>query len=391
MTQTKYEQTVRELKMQLHDARNQQFRAEQRLRQLEQLRMALQTQEDDKDNSEPLGDAEVLQQIRKVVDDLEKITGGSVDHALNPAICRLELIQHTLAHIFRDHSDILLDDTSSLIVDTLTAEVENLQSVMKNQPSRRELRLCQLQNEMLQQELDALKKKQTIPRRSSSSTPPEPAKDAMRRDKLLQKLRVEGHGPSRMLLDVDGQAVELTNDSKTHAGLICIDMVAHFCSQFGISSVAELPSHVKQVQRIARSVPPLFKFVEDVEMIFGITKDSKRENATVSSDRAHKYTSLDKLKQLIAQIVQDYSALEKQLAPSGVAIHVILTQCMRTLNVGQIEDVVPTLLDVLSVMNTLRAFEDDVKLLLGLSKDAPRADVLDVLKRYLDTIGIYKS
>ncbi|CAK4613154.1 unnamed protein product [Aphanomyces euteiches] len=64
MTQTKYEQTVRELKMQLHDARNQQFRAEQRLRQLEQLRMALQTQEDDKDNSEPLGDAEVLQQVR---------------------------------------------------------------------------------------------------------------------------------------------------------------------------------------------------------------------------------------------------------------------------------------------------------------------------------------
>ncbi|KAH9099953.1 hypothetical protein Ae201684P_018959 [Aphanomyces euteiches] len=111
-----YEQTVRELKMQLHDARNQQFRAEQRLRQLEQLRTVLQTQEDDKDNSEPLGDAEVLQQIRKVVDDLEKVTGGTVDHALNPAICRLELIQHTLAHTFRDHSDILLDDTPSLVV-----------------------------------------------------------------------------------------------------------------------------------------------------------------------------------------------------------------------------------------------------------------------------------
>ncbi|CAK4102939.1 unnamed protein product [Aphanomyces euteiches] len=99
--------------------------------------------------------------------------------------------------------------------------------------------------------------------------------------------------------------------------------------------------------------------------------DSKRENATVSSNRAHKYTSLDKLKQLIAQIVQDYSALEKQLAPSGVAIHVILTQCMRTLDVGQIEDVVPTLLDVLSVMKMLPAFEDDVKLLLGLSRMHP--------------------
>ncbi|RLO03338.1 hypothetical protein DYB28_012978 [Aphanomyces astaci] len=69
------------------------------------------------------------------------------------------------------------------------------------------------------------------------------------------------------MLDVNGDMHELSNDLRQRAGLICMDMVADMCHRFDLSSLVDLPSHVKHVRRLSRSLPMLITFVERVEVL----------------------------------------------------------------------------------------------------------------------------
>ncbi|RHY55639.1 hypothetical protein DYB34_006680 [Aphanomyces astaci] len=138
--------------------------------------------------------------------------------------------------------------------------------------------MYQLQNEALQEEVDRLTKSNQHGQRERPETPargttpaPGTVPATMRRDKLLRQLRCvhtpdEGAAP-HIMLDVNGDMHELSNDLRQRAGLICMDMVADMCHRFDLSSLVDLPSHVKHVRRLSRSLPMLITFVERVEAL----------------------------------------------------------------------------------------------------------------------------
>ncbi|KAF0685701.1 Aste57867_22448 [Aphanomyces stellatus] len=380
-----------------------QFRAEQTVFRLQQqLNSREAPREDDAvDAKPPREDDDVANQIRMCIEDMRALANGDVAHQLNKTICRMELLEHTVVASHRQFKDILFP----CVMMYGQCQCLDLETSAKHQPSRRDFKLCQMQNDMLQKELDVLRATSLATRAAKASTktplpspsdkaasePLESAIPAMRRDKLLRHLRaIEKVGDTpHLVLDLPEGVVELSNEVRQRVGLICIDIVARACVRFNVLSVIDLPAHLKHVRRLSRSVPMLFAFVEGVQAVADVGDKQKPATPRDASAPSPNSASLETLKDRLSFMVHDYVALQQHLAPPGRTIHLVLTKCMLAVHVQRLDDLVPTITDLVAVTATHRNFVDDLRQLLGLSADATRTEILNILRQYLQaTLGL---
>ncbi|ETW05035.1 hypothetical protein, variant 1 [Aphanomyces invadans] len=383
-----YEEDIHKLKMQLHDAKNALFRAQQQLnRRLTHMPAGVPSFNHHNSPTHNFVEDDVQSQFQMCFDEIKTETAGSAAHVLNKTTCRLESLQRTVIASQRHMSQTITE---------LRMECHELREAAKQMPSRREIKLYQLQIEALQMEVEEQKKsikhRIVIPEKSgprnANLTQDIPA--MMRQDKLLRQLRVvkgaaEGESPCIMLA-TDNDLNELPNGLRQRAGYICMDMVAEFCISFDVENVMDLHRHIKHIRRLSRSIPALIQFVERME-----TLAAAAESASTAMSRAKgpaSGSSLDTLHDRLSFLIHDYIALHHHLVPPGRTIHLVLTSCMHVLNVTHVDDIAPTIVDLIAVTAAHREFASALRHLLGLSDDASRSDILDLLGHYLNTIGL---
>ncbi|EQC29410.1 hypothetical protein SDRG_12873 [Saprolegnia diclina VS20] len=356
-----YETTIRALKKSLADARNQQLRAETALARTQRDLAAAPRVDATTDT--------ILCEIAACTEELRAEAQGSTAHALNSTIARLGALQLTVAAAQqRQHAHIV----------ALETDVAHLRASIEHQPRRKDYQMTQLENQALSQENLRLRRELTATQ--APAAPPSMPVDtqrAMRRDKLLKKLRVQTSRRGDAIagdIVLDGDII-LDNIMRQKVGLLCIDMIVDMSQRVGNPRVAELPRYIAKMAHTCATIPRLLKFANCVATALGAPARCELPD-------------LDALTTDLVHFRRDYEALQLAMEPPGSTIHAHLVDVMKALNVTTLAAMVPAIVEMRSLLVTQREFAAALRQLLGLARGATTKDILDVLGRYLTTIGL---
>ncbi|OQR86245.1 Drug/Metabolite Transporter (DMT) Superfamily [Achlya hypogyna] len=363
--------TIRELKRSLQDAKNQRLRSDTELRRWHHSSPIDGTKPADAVLNEVEPDSTgVIHCLSSHRAELRAVTNGGAAHALNRTIARLETLQVSVLASQRA----LRDRIAELEADLLALEVQ-----VEGQPSRKDFQLRELQLEQLVKENARLQRQvranETAPLPVTLAS--EDTQRKMRRDKILHALHVQttttdDEAKGELVLSDGKRTVPLTHNLlRQKVGLICSDLVVELADCLDTQRVADLPRRVVHLAQTAATVPRLLAFVESVRTQLAKGQQGETEYGVMN---------LDRLEASVVRVTRDYRAMRLTVEPPGRAIHTYLVQVLQALNVTELPEMAPMIVEMRSKIAAQREFTDDLRRLLGLAPSAMPDDIVEVLK-----------